>query len=144
MVLVLVLGLGGWIGAGMLLTGVSSARVSYKTGTCLEGITPSTDLVSQAPKTVDCATAHDAEVVGTFNVEQVAYPGDKGLLGAANGQCPGLFAAYVGIAFDASRLDILPVVPTEIAWEAGAREVSCVALTTDGTKLTGSVKGTGQ
>ena len=40
------------------------------------------------------------------------------------------------------RLDILPVVPTQVAWQAGAREISCVALTTDGSKLTGSVRGT--
>lgn len=144
MLLVVALGLAGWIGAGAFLTGVSSARVSYRTGTCLEGITPSTDLVSQAPATVDCGTAHDAEVVGTFNVEGSAYPGDRGLLDVARQQCPGLFASYVGVAFDQSRLDILPVVPTQIAWEAGSREVSCVALTQDGTKLTGPIKGTGQ
>ncbi len=47
----------------------------------------------------------------------------------------------MGLDFGASRLDILPVVPTQVAWEAGVREVSCVALTTDKSKLTGSVKG---
>lgn len=145
MLLVLALGLGGWIGAGALLTGVSSSRVSYATGTCLEGITPETDLVSQAPQTVDCGTAHDGEVVGTFDAPGgTTYPGGSGLLDAARAQCPVLFTAYVGADFNASSLDVLPVVPTEVAWAAGTREISCVAITTDRTKLTGSVRGSGR
>jgi len=144
MLLVTVLATAGWLGVGALLTGVGSARVSYATGTCLEGITATTDLVSQAPRSVDCGTAHDGEVVGTFNLDAAAvYPGDTGLQAAAGQGCPPLFAAYVGIDFTASRLDILPVVPTQVAWQAGTREISCVAVTTDGSKLTGSVKGTG-
>ena len=145
MVLVAAVAIGGWLGIGAALTGVGSARVSYATGTCLEGITSSTDIVSQAPKTIDCGTAHDGEVVGTFNLDPAAaYPGDRGLQSAAGQGCPPRFAAYVGIDFTASRLDILPVIPTQVAWQAGTREISCVALTTDGTKLTGSVKGSGK
>ena len=70
--------------------------------------------------------------------------GDAALQSAAGQGCPPRFAAYVGIDFTASRLDILPVIPTQVAWQAGTREISCVALTTDGTKLTGSVKGSGK
>ena len=94
---------------------------------------------------MDCSSAHDGEVVGSFDVQAAAgaaYPGTGALQTAASQGCPPRFADYVGIAFEASRLNILPVVPTQVAWQAGTREVSCVALTTDGTKLTGSVKGT--
>ena len=145
MVLVAALAAAGWLGIGAALTSVAGARVSYATGTCLEGIGSSTDIVAQSPKTVDCGTAHDGEVVGTFNVDAAdgaAYPGSDALRTAAATGCPPLFAAYVGLEFKASRLDILPVIPTQVAWQAGTREISCVAVTTDGTKLTGSVKGT--
>lgn len=145
MVLVAVLAAGGWLAVGSVLTSVPATRASYATGTCLDGIGPGIDLTSQAPTTVDCSTAHDAEVVGTYNVDSTGpYPGESSLMTSAADQCPTLFAAYVGIDFGSSRLDILPVVPTEIAWTAGTREISCVALTTDGSKLTGSVKGTRQ
>jgi hypothetical protein len=145
MLLVAVVAGAGWLGIGAALTSLGSAHVSYTTGTCLEGITSSTDLVSQAPRPVDCGTAHDGEVVGTFSLDAATvYPGNAGLRSAAGQGCPPLFAAYVGIDFTASALDILPVVPTGVAWQAGTREISCVALTTDGSKLTGSVKGTGR
>jgi hypothetical protein len=142
MIVVLALGVAGWVGAGIALTGLAPARVSYATGTCLEGISASTDLVSHAPASVACGTAHDGEVVGTFDAADGAYPGETGLRDDAARQCPPLFASYVEIDFKASTLDILPLVPTQVAWQAGTREVSCVALTTDGSKLTGSVKGT--
>ncbi len=145
MVVVAALAAAGWLGAGMVLTSYGGTRVSYATGTCLDGIGPGIDLVSQAPTTVGCGTAHDGEVVGTYNVDGTGtYPGESSLQTSAASQCPTLFAGYVGIDFGSSRLDILPVVPTEIAWSAGTREISCVALSTDGTKLTGSVKGSRQ
>jgi len=145
MLLVTVLATAGWVGVGVALTSVGGARVSYETGTCLNGITSKTDLVAQSPTTVECGSAHDGEVVGTFNVEAAStmpYPGTNALQTAAGEGCPPRFADYVGIDFTSSRLNILPVVPTQVAWEAGTREISCVALTIDGTKLTGSVKGT--
>jgi Septum formation len=135
----------GWVATGAVLTSVPATRASYATGTCLDGIAPGIDLVSQAPTTVDCSTAHDAEVVGTYNADPApSYPGESILQTSAAYQCPTLFKSYVGIDFGSSKLDILPVVPTEIAWAAGTREISCLALTTDGSKLTGSVRGTRQ
>ncbi len=145
MVLLAALAAAGWAAAGALLTSVPATRVSYETGTCLDGITPGVDLVSQAPTTVDCRTAHDAEVVGTYNADAApSYPGESSLTTSAEYQCPALFKGYVGIAFGASKLDILPVVPTQVAWSAGTREISCLAITMDGSKLTGSVRGTRQ
>ena len=145
MIVVAVLAAAAWVGIGAVLTSVGGTRVSYSTGTCLDGIGPGIDLVSQAPTSVDCSTAHDGEVVGTYNVDSAAaYPGESSLTTSAADQCPALFASYVGIDFSASRLDILPVVPTQIAWAAGTREISCVAITTDTSKLTGSVKGSRQ
>ncbi len=77
---VLALALEAWLGVAMALTTVGSAGVSYATGTCLDGIAPGTDLVSQAPRAADCGTAHDGEVIGTFDAASAAaYPGETGL-----------------------------------------------------------------
>ena len=145
--MVAVLGLAAlaWLGVGSALTAMSSPQTVYAVGTCLSGVSSGADLVAKAPTVVDCSGQHDGEVIGTFKLDSGAsFPGEAGLSQAAAQQCPTLFAAYVGRDFSTSRLDILPVVPTQVAWDTGVREIACVAITTDGSKLTGSVKGTGQ
>ena len=132
-------------GIAITLTSVANPRGTYTLGTCLNGVAPGADLVASAPTAVDCGTAHDGEVIGTFRLDVAAsFPAESGLSDAARAQCPGLFATYVGLAFGSSRLDILPVVPTQSSWLTGDREVACVAIATDGSKLTGSVKGSRQ
>jgi hypothetical protein len=145
--MVAVLGLAAlaWLGIGSALTTVPSPQTVYAVGACLTGVSSGADLVVKAPTVVDCSGQHDGEVVGTFKLDSGAvFPGETGLSQAAAQQCPALFAAYVGRDFSTSRLDILPVVPTQVAWDTGVREIACVAITTDGSKLTGSVRGTGQ
>jgi hypothetical protein len=34
------------------------------------------------------------------------------------------------------------VVPSEVAWAKGDRNIACLVITTDGTRITGTVKGT--
>ena len=142
MVAVLVAAGGAWATVGSALTTMGSASVSYTVGTCLSGLTPGTDLVTRAPTPVACDAPHDAEVVGTYAAaDAAAYPGETALAGEAGQRCPPLFKDYVGVAFASSRLDILPVIPTQVAWDAGSRDVACAAVTMDGSKLTSSVRG---
>lgn len=133
----------GWLAVAAALTSVAPAGKLYTTGTCLNGITPGADLVAHAPTRADCGAPHDAEVIGTFRITPAAsFPGETGLFNASASQCPPLFAAYVGIDFTASKLDMVPVVPTQSSWTTGDNELACVAVAADGSKLTGSVKGT--
>lgn len=145
MVAVLAAAAAAWAGIAAALTSVPHTAQLYTTGSCLTGITPGADLVARAPVVVDCSTPHDAEVVGTFRLTQTGdFPGASALRTEAQAQCPVLFAAYVGIEFGASRLDILPLVPTDASWRTGDRGVACLAVTTDGSRRTGSVKGSRQ
>jgi hypothetical protein len=116
MVVVLGLAAVAWLGTGAALTSLASPSSVYAAGTCLDGVASGADLVTKAPTAVDCSGQHDGEVVGTFRLDSGAvFPGEAGLSAAAAQQCPALFAAYVGRDFSGSRLDILPVVPTQVA-----------------------------
>ncbi len=141
MIAVLVAAGVAWAAVGSALTTMGSASVSYAVGTCLSGLTPGTDLVAKTPTPVACDAPHDAEVVGTYAAADAAtYPGETALASTAGQRCPPLFRAYVGSDFASSQLDILPVIPTQVAWDAGTRDVACVAVTMDGSKLTSSVR----
>jgi hypothetical protein len=113
------------------------------TGSCVNGIRPSADMTVTASATVDCATPHDNEVVGTVRYDgQGGYPGGAALETFAEAGCIAAFNTYVGGDFQSSTLQMLPLVPDELSWADGFRDISCVVLAADGTKLTGSVKGT--
>jgi hypothetical protein len=95
---------------------------------------------------VDCAKPHDNEVVGVaIMIDQPAFPGDEVIQINAQADCPLRFAEYVGVDYNASTLNMIPIVPTETSWTTkGDRAITCVVASGDGTKLTGSVKGTKQ
>jgi hypothetical protein len=54
------------------------------------------------------------------------------------------FESYVGGSFDASSLTMILIVPTDVTWLKGDRTIACVALSSSGAKLTGSIRGTGR
>lgn len=115
------------------------------TGTCLNGVQDVGELtIDTAP--VDCAAAHDNEVVASlpYSGDGGAYPGQPALNAFAQTPCTDAFAAYVGIPFDASTLDMFLITPTDGSWAKGDRQIYCVVAAPAGGKLTGSVKGTAQ
>lgn len=114
---------------------------TLEAGSCVNGISPGAD--TTASTTVDCATPHDNEVVGTVRHDgQGGYPGVAALETFAEAGCIAAFNTYVGGDFQSSTLQMLPVVPDEPSWAKGSRDISCVVRAGDGTQLTGSVKGT--
>ena len=56
-------------------------------------------------------------------------------------RCPQLFASYIGIAFDVSRLEMLYLYPSEDTWGQGDRQIACIATGSDGEQLTGTLAG---
>ena len=60
----------------------------------------------------------------------------------ATDQSPPLFADYVGIGFDASRLEMFYLYPSEETWGRGDRQIACIVTAPAGGELTGSVAGT--
>ena len=129
-----------WLALAVTVTPLPKLEV----GQCLNGLREGANVTAANTRAVDCAKPHDNEIVGVATMDdQPAFPGDQVILIAAQAQCPPLFAAYVGIGFDASTLSMIPIVPTQTSWTAkGDRAIACVVVAGDGTKLTGSVKGT--
>lgn len=93
--------------------------------------------------TTSCTRSHNSEVVGTDTLTDATFPGTEALVARAQQVCPEKFEDYVGIAYTESAYDLYPLIPTEKTWEvAGARTITCVALTLPATRE--SLKGAGE
>ncbi len=116
------------------------------TGTCLNDVQDGAELTIDTTRPVDCAVAHDNEVVASlpYTGDGGTYPGQPALNAFAQTPCTDAFAAYVGISFDASTLDMFLITPTDGSWAKGDRQINCVVAAPAGGKLTGSVRGTAQ
>ncbi len=134
-----VLGAAVWFGLALAITPIPV----LETGTCVNGIHIGGDLTSSSYRPVNCAPAHDNEVVGSVRYDgKGAYPGGATLLAFAQTPCANAFAAYVGIDFQLSSLEMIIVTPSDLSWVKGDRVIACVALAPDGGRLTGSIRGT--
>lgn len=142
---------------GMLVTTVVAAAIWYgvafvvtplpklDVGACMNGIREGSVVTATSNQPVDCAQPHDNEVIGSFDyTASSGFPGSDALQAFAEQVCLPAFSQYVGVDFQSSKLDVLPLLPTDQTWLKGDRTVSCIVLMHDGTKLTGSVKGTAQ
>lgn len=91
-----------------------------------------------------CNEAHIYEVYHSFDITADAFPGDASVIDSAQTGCLAAFEGFVGIAYDASALDISYLYPTEDSWNLGDdREVLCMVYNLDGTTRTGSAAGVG-
>jgi hypothetical protein len=110
-------------------------------GTCVNGLHEGATVTTSVTRPVDCAAPHENEVIASVDyTPDGAFPGEAALADFATTQCLAMFASYVGISFDQSTLDMLPIVPTQVSWAKGDRSVACVVLATDRGPLTGSVR----
>lgn len=112
------------------------------TGNCLNGVREGAELTTDTTRPVDCAIAHENEVVASIPYTGGgAYPGVDALVASAETGCLQGFASYVGVDFQASSLEMILVTPTDVSWLKGDREIDCVVYAPGGAKLTGSIKG---
>lgn len=115
------------------------------TGSCINGVQDGAEMTIDTSRAVDCAVAHDNEVIASIPYTgDGAFPGQPALNAFAQAPCTEAFAAYVGIDFDASSLDMFLATPTDLSWAKGDRQISCVVAAPAGGKLTGSVRWTAQ
>jgi len=88
---------------------------------------------------VSCASAHDAEVVGTFTLHGTAWPGSAAVESDASSGCATAAAAYVNpdLAISLAQTYVYPSQPD---WASGTRTVICEVRAASG-QLTQSVRG---
>jgi len=143
MVLVAAIGVGAYLAVAFILAPLPKVAI----GDCLNAHAanePAGALVEpSALRPVDCATAHKNEVVALVTyTEEGSFPGIQALTDYASAPCVAAFEPYVGISFEASALDMFALTPSDQTWPKGHRTIACIALTVDGSLLTGSVRGT--
>ena len=128
---------------------VSESVFSVKVGQCFDAPTNVKVQLSSLSRT-PCDRPHtqEAYAVVQFQSSTVstgsAYPGDDVLSTFAQGSCAQHFQDYVGVDYLDSKLFFTYLLPSARSWEQDSdRDVICF-ITTTGSKLTASVKGTKQ
>ncbi|RRC94786.1 septum formation family protein [Schaalia canis] len=89
-----------------------------------------------------CTSAHDAEIVGIEEITENALPPESTLEELAFTQCHAHFTRYIGVDANDSQLDAMWLLPTPASWKAGDRSIVCLAVVSDDSPLTASVKDT--
>jgi hypothetical protein len=94
---------------------------------------------------VSCEARHAVEHYAS--VEPPALGGEGGrfargdLEDFADSACYLAFEPYVGVTYDDSVFEYVPVLPTETTWDRGTRTVHCVLIEYGGDTSTGSANG---
>ena len=117
-----------------------------KTGQCFRSPTAVKAEISAVNRT-PCSTAHTQEayaIVGytpPSGISASLYPGSDTLTTFAMGACAQRFTSYVGISYLNSALFFTYLLPSARSWEQGTdRNVICF-ITTAGSTLTSSARG---
>ena len=138
----------GWLVIARTLSLTLSSVPTYAVGQCVDGIGSGTEVDATAIRTTPCTNPHQGEVVGVHAMtapdEGSRFPGLSAVETTAQERCPPLFASYIGISFEVSRLEMLYVYPSEETWGRGDREIACIATGTGGERLTGTLIGSAQ
>ena len=108
---------------GAIATADTVEVTALRLGDCLE--TPADGEIFDL-KAIPCGQAHDGEIFGVFELTDGDYPGDDAVLTMAEDGCFDRFEPFVGVSFDDSVLELIPLRPLEDGWGLGDREVQCI------------------
>ena len=90
---------------------------------------------------VDCAEPHNGEAYAVIPLEDEEFPGADEVTDRAVTGCTAEFTLFVGVEYAASGLDFAYYYPTATSWEAGDREILCLAVDPGAETVTGSLAG---
>jgi len=111
---------------------------ALQVGDCVDDV--GQEQVQDLP-TVDRAAPHDYEVFDEYQIPDGDYPGDDVVTEVALGYCSGALETFIGVAYEASALDINYLTPTEKSWTNGDdRQISCLVFDPAG-KVSGTLQG---
>ena len=141
-----------WGLAAIALTAIGSLGFASLLPTLVEGLEQSGSRSSTTPLLIgdcidfdvyeprSCRQPHDAEVyLVTDHPDQAAYPGIDLLSEWAEPICYARFEGYTGVPYQDSALDFDYLLPSNVTWSAGDREVICVVYNLSGDALTAPV-----
>jgi hypothetical protein len=108
------------------------------------------DLPADVESTVErvralpCPDPHDHEVYLALVLADGPFPGAPSMAEEAEDRCLEAFEPFVGADYFESGLELFSIRPTPESWEDGDRTVYCVLGSRDGSKLTGTMRGSGR
>ena len=143
MIGVLALAAGAWWIVGTTVRNTLSPLETYGLGDCLANV-PDSGADVTGIRAVSCDGEHNGEIVGVREQPDGDFPGVAAIDAAAESACRAAFETYVGTSFETSRLGMFFLYPSSETWDAGDRQIACLALAPPGELLSGSVAGTGQ
>ena len=111
---------------------------TLKVGDCLSDQAGATGEVSDVP-VVPCEEPHDSEIFHSYIIPDAeTFPGsfDEHI----DAQCVPQFETFVGVAYDASTLELSWLEPTAQSWAEGDRELLCIVADPAG-GVTGTLAG---
>lgn len=122
------------------LLGGNTSAFNVQVGQCVQ--LPNDSTVSRI-EVVECTAEHDGEVYHIEKLTDSSRPSDSELDDRMTKVCTNTFEGYIGAAYEDSSLEITTLFPTDGSWKLGDRDIVCIAISDDGSKLSQSVKGTG-
>ena len=92
-----------------------------RAGMCFDE--PAVDEIVYWIPTVPCDEPHDIEIMGLIELTRSTFPEE--ISGLAFERCRPIFAAFVGLPYPESVLDIYHLSPTRESWALGDRGIAC-------------------
>jgi len=146
LIVVAVIGIGGAIFAahrdssGNITQGGSLQISSLQVGDCFNP----KDIHATQAEEVDakrCDETHQFEMMAIAAMPAGRYPTEADFESFVQATCVPAFADYVGIAYDASKLDVYWYFPLQDGWDAGDRTIQCAVYDPLDSSLVGSLRG---
>ncbi|HUG75348.1 MAG TPA: septum formation family protein [Acidimicrobiia bacterium] len=126
-------------GSGAIIGGGESTVFGLRQGDCYNDPTAADRLTITA---VLCAEPHDNEIFHRFTLPAGPFPGESAQADI-DAACLEAFENFTGAPHGETPLEFFTDWPTEKLWDMGDRDVHCVLFASNGSKLTGSMAGSG-
>ncbi|BBE21583.1 hypothetical protein MN0502_04660 [Arthrobacter sp. MN05-02] len=124
--------------AGTVTAEARTDAFSIEVGDCIED--PGTEDVSDIT-VLPCDELHTFEAFARTEMPDGDYPGLPAANTAASEFCAEEFAAFVGLEYDASALELLYFYPVEDSWNSDDdREILCFVADAGETPVTGTLR----
>jgi len=144
----LVPAIAGWIAnsnsgrasTGEITEGGDLFAADLRAGDCFDLKDPKAEQVGDV-HAVPCTSEHEYETFFTGSMPAGSFPTDAAMDDWIQGNCEPAFEAYVGVAYEKSRLEAFNLTPSAEAWDAGDRSIQCSVSDPGTHRLTESLKG---
>ncbi|HKO32838.1 MAG TPA: septum formation family protein [Candidatus Limnocylindria bacterium] len=130
--------IGGGIAAFNYLGG-SRPVTDMSVGECFDVADPDSEFIDDVTQR-DCTEPHQFEMFYVGDLPDGSFPSDDEVFAWVQANCIPAFSAYVGIDYQTSVLEALPITPTEDGWNDGDHSVQCAMHDPGNPQLTESQK----